>query len=1778
MKKFSLFILFIVLSMAAHAQFNVRFHEDFDLPSMGDSIVSTQEAIVGQDDWGSNTRLHAGNGSLRCDSCQVKIGNTTYLTTQPFSTLGNAYILLSFSQICKVDPLDGCYIQVSNDGGLSWIQLTGGNYVNNVTLLSPGAGAFANVGNKFMSSSYGASWSPASPATLPQNTWWRQETFDVSMLLGNCPNARVRFKLTDGGTPGPGGNPPNIYNNRGWYIDDVFVKGKFSELTAPLINLINPFYSGNTYVAGPYSVGARGTDASGISAMNLVYTVSNGPNDTLPMVYQASDSSWRANLPALADSAQLCYWVIGYDASPAHNFGSTLSAGPCVSLVYYAPCSLPLLHNFDISGELWLAGPVSSGSQWEWGTPAFGLTNSAHSPAKCWDVNLNAAYTNNALCTLTSPAIDFSTAIDPTLSFWFNFKTQSNYDGFNLQYTLDEGLVWNVLGSGPIPSPDSLGINWYTTNNLDFTGQAAWEGNSGGWKQARYQLSAFSLQPATVRFRFVFRSNGWTFSDGVSIDDFEILTASLQDAAAEDIMTPNSGCGLGQEFVQLKLRNAGLDSIAGFTASYKRDALSQTVSEVVALPTALPPGQYFLYTFSTPVNLATVGVDKNFNLKAWVSLPNDLIKGNDTTYHTLVSRYVPNPPVVADQAIINATSTTLTATSSLPISWYDALTGGSVIVFGPTYTTPILYWDTVFYAGVTAPNGCASVRAPDTVFVSPLQDFDGAVLAITSPQTGFSLELPPADSVRVVLRNAGIQSLSNFVVKFSLSGPIPTVVESATYTDSIPSLSNANYTFPVPAVFSAIGNYVIKAWVEVLGDTKHLNDTASLNVENIFPVYCTSAATDPYTPHELNIGNVTLNNLNNGVATPTLYNINSLNNYTDFSNLPAIQLTREHLYSFSLSVIFGELAYKAYAKVFVDWNYNGTFEAATETACTLSFPTTGPFTATANLNVPANAHLGLTRLRVVLQDAYSAFSVNPCGTYADGETEDYIVNILPYQPLDVGISKIVSPEPGCLPTGIHPLIVRVKNYGAFPVEHIPVHAPGGDFVIPDTLQPGDSIDISVGALNFPNAGIYNYTVHTDLSGDTTFGNNAFPFVISTPPEPADAIYGPSNFCATSLVKTYSVSPIGQATTYDWSLPPGATMLSGGGSSVNIQFDPAFSTGTISVRGHNDCGYGNASQMAITMYALPIVNAGPDQTIDSGNVVNLYAAVSSGTMPYMYLWSTGAGTPTITVSPAQTTTYVVAVMDAHNCPGMDTIRVKIVIPDFLVTTVPSLNVCNGNVIIPITVNHFDAVASASLSLKFNDTILDYLSYQNANPALSQGTLIVNSNAGKVQIAWYSVVPATIDSGLLLELVFSGVNGFSELSWNHFVQAACQFTDLDELNIKAIYEDGGLLISDCGSISGTVLYDNALASPLSPAVVKAKQGGTVVKQVNTNSQGGFLIPGLYNGTYEVSAQTTKDWGGANSADALIIMKYFTGITPLSALRAGAADVNASGSVNTTDALLVGRRFVHLVPSFASGDWYITKDTALVFNNDVTVNLKAVCYGDVNGSYTPGAKEGRPPLLLCEGVINAEGDRQVNIPIHSQQELTLSSLSFILSFPAENLSISRVSMETTGTLLFHVEGSQLRLSWYSLEPLVLHSGDPLMVLHCEILHPETNIQPGFELEAGTQLTDFNGQELPDLTLSYPAILLNQDMPWLGQNIPNPASTSTKIPFYLPADAHVSILLRDLLGRQILVLADADVSQGQHEARLDLSGIKPGIYMYQMVVQDKDTYRSLVKKMTIE
>jgi hypothetical protein len=77
---------------------------------------------------------------------------------------------------------------------------------------------------------------------------------------------------------------------------------------------------------------------------------------------------------------------------------------------------------------------------------------------------------------------------------------------------------------------------------------------------------------------------------------------------------------------------------------------------------------------------------------------------------------------------------------------------------------------------------------------------------------------------------------------------------------------------------------------------------------------------------------------------------------------------------------------------------------------------------------------------------------------------------------------------------------------------------------------------------------------------------------------------------------------------------------------------------------------------------------------------------------------------------------------------------------------------------------------------------------------------------------------------------------------------------------------------------------------------------------------------------------------------------------------------------------------------------------------------------------------------------------------------------------------------------------------------------------------------------------------------------------NYPNPFNPQTTIRFGLPEAADVSLIVYDMLGREVKVLVHGTVTAGMHEARFDASSLPSGSYIYQFTTPESRISRVLL------
>lgn len=200
----------------------------------------------------------------------------------------------------------------------------------------------------------------------------------------------------------------------------------------------------------------------------------------------------------------------------------------------------------------------------------------------------------------------------------------------------------------------------------------------------------------------------------------------------------------------------------------------------------------------------------------------------------------------------------------------------------------------------------------------------------------------------------------------------------------------------------------------------------------------------------------------------------------------------------------------------------------------------------------------------------SVFGTNLCGN-GSPSSFDVIVNSIPATPVDMsGDNTVCQTDTGIV--YLIPLLSGATGY-AWTV-------PSGAVITSGQNTTSISVNFSDTAVS-GNISVY---------GTNTCGNGTsmdYPVTVSFLPGAAGMINGPDTVCQAQSNVTFNISSITGAATYNWSLPPGAVIISGSGTdSITVNFSPTAGTGNISVYATNFCGTGDSSFIPVFVALLP----------------------------------------------------------------------------------------------------------------------------------------------------------------------------------------------------------------------------------------------------------------------------------------------------------------------------------------------------------------------------------------------------------------------------------------------------------------------------------------------------------------------------------------------------------------------------------------------------------------
>ena len=415
---------------------------------------------------------------------------------------------------------------------------------------------------------------------------------------------------------------------------------------------------------------------------------------------------------------------------------------------------------------------------------------------------------------------------------------------------------------------------------------------------------------------------------------------------------------------------------------------------------------------------------------------------------------------------------------------------------------------------------------------------------------------------------------------------------------------------------------------------------------------------------------------------------------------------------------------------------------------------------------------------------------------------------------------------------------------------------------------------------------------------------------------------------------------------------------------------------------------------------------------------------------------------------------------------------------------------------------------------------------------------------------------------------------------------QRNDGGDIFAQNIHTDGTLGVSAGGhTISGTVTYANATATPLNNLVIDLKtSGGSTFATTTTDASGNYSFSAVPSGDYTLNVASAKAWGGVTASDVLLYKKHIASIALLSGIYLASGDVNGSGGLTASDVLLVKKRIASIISSFTVGDWLFNNEPITVSTTNVTANFNGLTYGDANGSYLPPAVKQTIPSqgFLTFNPVAAEPGF-IAVPVHISGIPDLGSFQFTIQYDPGKLILTDVTDWLQGvgdvTVGLPVPG-KITFAWAADTKGILCLDDVLCRLLFKVVSADNSEISWINDPTPAEFSDFDGNLFLPLTVNSAVGNLTGIAGLNGSSwsvYPNPVNDQTTLSFVLPAAGNVEIGIYDQNGNQSALVISGNLQSGGHQVNWNGTGhngqrLSPGVYYCRFTAGGQTFVKKLV------
>lgn len=343
----------------------------------------------------------------------------------------------------------------------------------------------------------------------------------------------------------------------------------------------------------------------------------------------------------------------------------------------------------------------------------------------------------------------------------------------------------------------------------------------------------------------------------------------------------------------------------------------------------------------------------------------------------------------------------------------------------------------------------------------------------------------------------------------------------------------------------------------------------------------------------------------------------------------------------------------------------------------------------------------------------------------------------------------------------------------------------------------------------------------------------------------------------------------------------------------------------------------------------------------------------------------------------------------------------------------------------------------------------------------------------------------------------------------------------------------------SVSGSFIFTGSIAHNLNAADAQAIKfkNGSVFSQLCPGNI--FNTTGVTNAVVFESGSTMKvDHSGALSPfgvsapnSKILLQPQSTmvithiGSMQFSGRQFGNLVIEQNNSLNISESFTSDVSIESI--NVKNGGSFTISNTNTAFTPSVSLKGSLT----VNGAFTFGEAAGKLKVKLNgTSQQNISGTGSITFP--SSLEFVLISSSISLS---RDLSFDCRVLGTSGGSI-NANGFSISYNPAFPEPFASNSKD------------FGNSTLNSTKSAGEEVSTQSKNNSPEVPSEFS----------LSQNYPNPFNPSTKINFSLPIDSKVNLVVYDMTGRVVAILAEGNMNAGLHAVSLDAGKLSSGVYFY--------------------